>query len=138
MAYGLSNYGKEEVFDTYFKGDETPPSSFDIVLYNDSTDTLTDSDTSDTAITSEPTGASYAAQSVNLDGTDMSGAQSGDYYVITMKDVTFDVSDSTETVDSFAVLDGSNVFGRGALDTSRDLSNENGSITYQDIAVRLD
>lgn len=139
MAYGLSNYGKEEIMDTYFKGDETAPASFSVVLYNDTTDALADTDTdSTTAITSQPTGAAYAAQSVNLDATDMTGAMNGSYYEITLKDLTFDVSDSTETVDSFALLDGTSIFGRGALDSSRALSGENGSITYTQMKIKID
>lgn len=140
MAYGLTNYGKEELMDTYFKGDETPPTSFTVALYLDggAGDDLADTDVLATAITTEASGGSYARQSVNLNGTDMTGGLSGTYYEITLKDLTFDVSDSTETVDAFALIDGTNIFARGPLDSSRNLSNENGNITYAEMKVRLD
>jgi hypothetical protein len=59
--------------------------------------------------------------------------------------VTFDVSDSTNTVDSYGIVanfdatllsegvNGDNLIATGALDTSQDLSNNNSSLIVESI-----
>jgi len=71
-------------------------------LYNDATDTL--SDGSDIgAITSEPTTGNYSRQSLNLDSNDITlSVSNGDLQA--SGTVTFDVTDTGETVDGFFVV----------------------------------
>lgn len=76
--------------------------SVTVLLYNDSTDALSDS--SDVgAITTEPTDGNYARQTLSLDGTAISlSTSSGD--VRASGTVVFDTENTTGTVDAYAVI----------------------------------
>jgi len=75
--------------------------TFDITLYNDSTDSLGDtSDVSD--ITTEPAGGSFNRQTASASG--FTASLSGGDVQISGNTATFDVSDSSQTVDSVAVI----------------------------------
>jgi len=72
-------------------------------LYNDATDALSDSDDVG-AITSEPTSGNYARQTLSTDTTDLSLSVNASTNVQADGTVTFDVTDTGETVDGFFVL----------------------------------
>jgi accessory colonization factor AcfC len=131
MAFNLVETGEEFVVDLI----KTSGKSFDVGLYNDSTDSLTDS--SDlAAITSEPnTANTYARQSESA--ANLTVDTSGTDAVITFPTQTFDVSGNSQTVDAYFTVvnftsdetgDSSNtdhLFFNGALSQSRDLSQIN-------------
>ena len=99
--HGIKNYGKEFMVD-YIFGNETGVSSFTVGLYRDATDDLgEDSDVGN--ITTEPTGASYSRQSVSF-GTNFTNSFDGADWQTVFDDVTFDLSDSNQTVDSVFVV----------------------------------
>jgi len=103
--------------------------SIDIGLYNDSTDGITDSDDL-SAITTEPSGTSYARQTDTFSVVDISG----DWGIQNDSSLSFDVSDSTQTVDAFFLVitftasdtgdsgDNDHLVACGDLTQSRDLS----------------
>lgn len=113
----------------------TRPASIDILLYNDSTDSI--SDTNNLAdITTEPSGSSYARQSVSLDGSSVNITEDGsNNWEITFNQVSFDTSDSSQTVDGYGIVanfdatastggnNGDNLVMTGSLSQSYDLSN---------------
>ncbi len=101
---------------------------FVIGLYNDGTDSIDDTeDLSD--ITTEPTGAAYDYQSAVMEADD-----DGDWHAQADAEISFDTSDSNETVDSYYIAisfqavdtgDGAptlHLIAIGALSQSRDLS----------------
>lgn len=103
-------------------------SGFVVGLYLDATDDIQENeDLSD--ITTEPTGAAYDYQSAVLEAAD-----DGDWHGRANATITFDTSDSNETVDSYYIAksfqavdtsDGAPVLhllSTGALSQSRDLS----------------
>jgi len=102
MSVGIHDHGKEYLQRVGFN-DLSPVSTISVGLYNDSTDSLTESnDLSD--ITTEPSGASYARQTASLSG-DVSFSQDGNNdIVVDVADQTFDTSDSSQSVDSFFVV----------------------------------
>lgn len=77
--------------------------SVDVGLYNDASDNLSDSDDIG-AIGSEPTTGNYSRQSIALDGSDVSLSVDGSGNLMAEGTVTFDVTDTGETVDSFFVV----------------------------------
>jgi len=102
-ATGYHDTGEEFAHKATYRDDLlTRPASVDILLYNDSTDSLTDS--SDVgAITTEPTGSAYSRQTVSIDASGVSLSQaSGDLRA--EASVSFDTSDSSQTIDAFAVV----------------------------------
>lgn len=107
-----------------------------IGLYNDSTDTLTDSSTM-SGITTEPSGSAYSAQS--LTGTSSIALNGSNNGQATYADVTFDTSNSTQSVDSVYIQDSSSgeLLFTCALDSTYDLSNID-SFTVQDAGLILD
>lgn len=92
----------------------------DVGLYNDSTDTLADTD-GYAAITTEPSGSAYAAQTVT-GGTVATNSGDTD---ITLPDASFDTSDSTQSVDAVYIRDTSSgdLIFTCDLDGTYDLSN---------------
>ena len=124
MATGLADFGEEYI------ADKLSGESFDLGLYNDSTDTLSDSDDL-SAITTEPTGASYARQTESFSSADLAG----DWGLTNDTSISFDTSDSTQTVDTLFLVvnftsddagDGSatdHIFIKVPLSSTRDLSN---------------
>jgi len=84
MSHILTDLGEEWILETALEG-----VSVTIGLYNDSTDSLGDTnDVSD--ITTEPSDGNYARQSVTLTLVD----ESGDWAAETGSDVVFDVTDA--------------------------------------------
>lgn len=80
----------------------TRNASVDVLLYDDSTDDLADADDVGDVGT-EPTDGNYARQSVDLDSSDVTLEQS-DGDVEAAFAVTFDLTDTTGSVDARAVV----------------------------------
>jgi hypothetical protein len=149
MTSGLKDTGEEFMTKQTFRTDLlTRPGSLDLLLFNDSTDALADSDDLN-AITTEPSGGAYARQTVNLDSTDITVEDdaNGDWK-ITMTDQTYDTSDSSATIDAYGAVvtfqsddtgDSSatdHLFWTNELDQSYDLSNVD-TFTLQNPGVTL-
>jgi hypothetical protein len=126
MAAILTDLGEE-----YMIKNNLDSVTFDVGLYNDSTDSITDNeDIGD--ITTEPSGGNYARQT----GEAVSASDiSGDWGVDNDNVITFDVTNTTGTVDSYFFVanfqasdtgDGSatdHLVLTGSLSQSYDLSN---------------
>lgn len=139
----LHQHGEEYMQDLVINSGDT----YDIGLYNDSTDSL--SDTSDVGdITTEPAGSAYSRQSDAA--TDFTASLSGGDVQIAGTTQTFDVSDSTQTVDSVFVVvnftsdlvssDGSatdHLFFTNALDQSYDLSQFDSTVDLDPTKLTL-
>jgi len=109
--------------------------TFEIGLYNDSTDSLTDSATY-ASITTEPTGAAYAAQTQSTTTIQLDGNSDGE---LVLDPVTFDVSDSSATVDSVYVRDNASGDLLFANDIgSQDLSTKDGQLEVSNVGFTLD
>lgn len=124
MARILTDLGEEYTVETALEG-----VTVTIGLYDDSTDAVADTD--DVAdITTEPSDGNYARQSVGLTLSD----ESGDWAAISDAQVSFDVTNTTGSVDSYMVIvsfqaddtgdAGANdhLICTGALSQTRDLS----------------
>jgi hypothetical protein len=100
-----------------------------IGVYNDSTDSLTDTSTvSD--ITTEPTNTAYAPQTSGFTAVQING----DWGVDNDTQISFDFSDqsTSENVDTFYVSDGAgNLYFNAAMTQTRDI----GSIDSLDVAA---
>ncbi len=125
MATLLTDLGEEYVLETALEG-----VTLEVGVYNDGTDAITD--TNDLAdITTEPTGSAYARQADTYSLVDNAN---GNWQLDNNNQLTFDVSDSSQTVDSYFIVasfqaddtgDGSvtdHLIATGALSQSRDLS----------------
>lgn len=125
MANELTNVGEEYLVENAANGE-----SVVVLLFNNATDALTESDNL-AQITTEPTGAAYARQSTLVATLQISG----DFGFDNDSQLSFDVSDSSVTVDhaGFVVNFQSdtvagdagavdNLIGFVALSQSRDLS----------------
>lgn len=121
----VTNVGEEWVVENGLNG-----ATVEVTLYNDSTDSITDTDNL-SAITTEPTGGSYARQSTTVTSKQISG----DFGFDNDSGLSFDTSDSSQTVDHAAFIvnfqsdtvagDGSandNLVAVASLSQSRDLS----------------
>lgn len=125
MTRQLHNTGEEYIIDK-LNGE-----SFTVSLYNDSTDNLGDSDDISN-IGTEPSGGSFSRQSSTFSVTDNA---SGNWQIDNDNQLTYDTSDSSQTVDSYFIIvnfqsDDTNdssandhLLVTGALDQSLDLSN---------------
>lgn len=145
---GLHDTGEEFLLDVHFEESATKPSSVTVGLYNDGTDSLTDSsDVGD--ITTEPSGASYARKSVTY-GTNFTNSDASGNWQTKMDDLTFDVSDSSQTVDSYFVVvnfksddkgdssSSDHIFWSGNLGSDENLSNFSSDFKLQDAGIKLD
>lgn len=105
MAAGTHDTGEEWKQKTLFRQDliGSRNASVFVGLYDDSTDRLTESDDVG-AITTEPTTGNYAQQAVSLDSSDFSLSQDANSDLAAEYTVTFDVTDTTETVDAAFVV----------------------------------
>ncbi len=124
MAALLTDLGEEYVLETALAG-----VTVTIGLYNDSTDAISDTDDLD-ALTSEPTDGNYARQTDTVELADVSG----DWTARTSAEVSFDVTNTTGTVDSYFIMvsfqaddtgdsaAADHLIATGALSQSRDLS----------------
>lgn len=101
MATQLHDTGEEWIMDEAFGGG-TGAASVDVGLFNDGTDSLADSDDV-SAITTEPGGSNYARQTIDL-GTNFTNQDNGGDWESIMDDVTFDTSDSNQSVDAYMVV----------------------------------
>ncbi len=124
MSHVLTDLGEEWTLETALEG-----ASVTIGLYDDSTDAI--GDTQDVGdITTEPSDGNYARQSATLTLVD----ESGDWAAETDAQVSFDVTDTTGTVDSYFIIysfqaddtsdsaANDHLVATGALGQSRDLS----------------
>lgn len=126
MSFILTDIGEEYLMENNANGETVK-----VGLYNDSTDAITDTDNL-SAITTEPTGSNYARQSSTVTTKQISG----DFGFDNDSKLTFDTSDSTQTVDgAFVVINfqsdtvagdtsaSDNLVGTAALSQSRNLSD---------------
>lgn len=133
MTNQLHDTGEEAILDEFFEESLTKPVDVKVSLYNDGTDALNDSsDIGD--ITTEPVGSAFARQSVPFGSGFTNSDASGDWETI-LDDVTFDTSDSNQSVDSYLITidfqsddkgDGAtntHLFFTGALDQQYNLSD---------------
>ena len=125
MSHILTDLGEEYTLETALEGVNVT-----IGLYDDSTDAI--GDTNDIAdITTEPSDGNYARQTDTLTLVD----ESGDWAAETSSQASFDVTDTTGTVDSYFVIanfqaddtgdsaSNDHLICTGALSQSYDLSN---------------
>lgn len=101
---GLSNRAEEWIWKTCFRQDRigTRDTAIDVLLYNDASDAL--DDTSDVGdITTEPNDGNYTRQTLSLDSSDLRVKVVGGE-VRVAGDVTFDVANTTGTVDAWAAV----------------------------------
>lgn len=106
----------------------------DVGLFNDGTDALTDSSVY-ADITTEPAGAAYAAQGVT-GGTVSTDSGTTE---IDLGSLTYDVSDSSQTVNAVYVRDSSSgdLIFTNALDSSYDLSSID-NLDLSNVGMSLD
>jgi len=99
VSEGYHDTGAEWAHKFAFRQDTiTREDTIEVLLYDDSTDELTDSsDVGD--ITTEPTDGDYARQTFTLDDTDVTLSEE-DGQIRAEATVTFDVTDTTGTVDA--------------------------------------
>lgn len=106
MTTQLHDTGEEFVVDYIFTDGATRPANVSIGLFNDSTDTLSDSsdyDGSSGDITTEPTGGAYAEQTASFGTSDFTNSDNGGDWETVIADQTFDTSNSSQSVDSYFV-----------------------------------
>jgi len=130
MTNQLQNSGE-----TFTLNNDLSGVTYDVGLYNDATDALADAD-GYAAITTEPTGAAYAVQSQSTVTIQLDGNSDGQ---IVLDAVTFDVSDSSNTVDSVYVRDqtSGDLLFTNSIGT-QDLSTKDGSLEISNIGFSLD
>jgi len=122
----LTNIGEE-----YYTENNVNGETVTVGLYNDSTDSLGETDDL-SALTTEPTGSNYARQTSTVTTKQISG----DFGFDNDSQLSFDTSDSSQTVDAAFVVvnfqsdsvagDGSatdHLVAAGDLSQSRDLSS---------------
>lgn len=100
VSTGYSDYGEEWSHKNTFRQDlaGTRDTTVEVLLYDDSTDAITDSDDVG-AVTTEPNDGNYTRQTFTLDSTDVTLTQeAGDLRAEAV--VTFDVDGTTGTVDA--------------------------------------
>lgn len=105
MVTQLHNTGEEVMLRDFFEEsvDKTNISGLTIGLFSDNTDGLTDADDVD-SITTDPNGSAYARATLSF-GTSQFTAESnanGNWQVV-FSDMTFDTSDSSNSVDAYYV-----------------------------------
>lgn len=130
MTNQLQNSGE-----TFTLNNDLSGVTYEVGLYNDSTDALADGD-GYAAITTEPTGSAYAPQT---QGTVTIGLDTNSDGQITLDPVTFDVSDSSNTVDSVYIRDSASgdLLFTNAIG-SQDLSTKDGSLEVSNTGFSLD
>jgi len=112
MPYGFNDSTEVAVLEDFFDG-----RTFEMGLYNDGTDSLTDSDGVG-AVNTEPDGAAYSRPTVDGSG-DVTVTSNSGTAVVDVAAQLFDVSDDGENVDAFFLYDPSDgSFFRGEIDTS--------------------
>jgi len=103
MTTQLHDTGEEAIMRDFFEESLSKPTSVSVTLFNDSTDALSDgSDVS--SVTTEPGGASFNRQSASFGTTDFTAEDNANAnWQSVIADQTFDTSDSSQTVDAYAV-----------------------------------
>jgi len=150
MADQLTVTGKQFVNESAFRTDLiTRPGSIDILLFNDSTDSLIEtSNLSD--ITTEPGIGDYTRQSVSLDSSDITVSEdASNNYEVEIKNLTFDTENESQDVDGWGVVanfdgtdstggnNGDNLIATGSLSQQYDLSQVD-ELNVNDITIELD
>lgn len=116
VSTGYHDTGEEWAQKNTYRQDQIGTrDNVDILLYNDSTDGLSDSDDIG-AITTEPTSGNYTRQTETLDTSAFSITPTGGDIRVTVS-TSFDVTNTTETVDALAVV----------VDLQSDVVNSEGS-----------
>jgi hypothetical protein len=125
MAHQLTNIGEEWSLKTNLDG-----ASVSILVYNDATDDPGDADDL-SAITTEPSDGNYSRQSATL----TFAVKSSDGAAVTSAQVSFDMTDTTASVDSYGIVANfesttagdsgaqDHLVATGALSQTYDLSN---------------
>ena len=130
MADLLTDFG-EEYWQRTATGDLTEATTWTIGIYNDTTDTIADSDDI-AAITSEPGNTNYSRQSVTA--SNITFTQSGGDVEFDVPNVTFDLTDnaSANEFDSWFIVISftSNVVGSDGGDTDHLVMTGSLSTTY--------
>lgn len=112
MAFGFNDTTEVTILSEYFDG-----RTLQMGLYNDSTDSLTDTDGVG-AITTELTGTAYGRASVDGSADVTVSSVNGEAEVNVAAQL-FDVIDDTANVDAFFLYDSTDgSFFRGGIDTS--------------------
>jgi hypothetical protein len=129
MPANLHDQGEELILSSAFSS-----RTVEIGLFDDSTDSLSDSATY-SSITTEPSGSAYSVQSV----TGPTVSQSSGTTEVDMGSLSFDVSDSSQTVDACYVRDQSSgdLILTNALDSSYDLSSID-TLDLSNVGMSLD
>lgn len=149
MAYNLHIYGEEFFWKLAFTpGEVSRPTNLKVILYDDSTDSLTEtSDIGD--VGTEPTDGNYQRQDIPFDVNTFTVIEENADAVADMVDVIFDVINTTGDVDSWAVLgtfqsdragDSSanqHILFSGGLDQSYPLSKSD-ELTVENGGISLD
>ena len=158
MTTGLHNTGEEFMMDLVFRADTiSKPSTVSVGLYHDgevSGDTTNGDDLTDSSdvgdITTEPSGSAYSRLSASLDTTDFTNSFTSGNWATEFKTLSFDVSDSSQTVDAYFVVvnyksdtksDSSaqdHLFWTDTLDKAYDLSNISDTGNLTDGSLNLD
>lgn len=142
MVNLLTNIGEE-----WYTENNVDSVSIDVGLYNDSTDTLGETSTL-TGITTEPAGSNYSRQTSTVTSKQISG----DFGFDNDSLLSFDTSDSSQTVDAAFIVvnfqsdtvagDGASndhLVAAGDLSQSRDLSQiDTLEIAAGDLEVTVD
>jgi hypothetical protein len=131
----LTNDGEEYIVRNGLSG-----AAISVGLFDDTTDTISDGDNDPSSVTTEPSNGNYTKQSHTIVGGDIA-RYGGDWGI--QFDVTFDVTNTTGTVDAVFLIINFQPDGEGAasdrlvgtadLSQSRDLSQ----IDQLDVTVEL-
>jgi len=150
MADKVTVTGKQFINESAFRTDViTRPSSIDILLFNDSTDSL--SETSNLIdITTEPGSGNYSRQTVNLDSSDVTVSEdNSNNYEVKIKNLTFDTTNESQDVDGWGIVanfdgtdstggnNGDNLIATGSLSQTRNLDQID-TFNVNDITLELD
>lgn len=107
MTIQLHDTGEEFITRKVFTEDLGTVSGVSVGLYNDSTDALTDSDDVGD-ITTEPAGSAYGRVSLSFGTADFTAQDTGGDWEAVFSDagadLTYDVTDSSQTIDRAVVV----------------------------------
>lgn len=103
MGTQLHDTGEEVIIRDFFEESVSKPASVSVGLFSDGASTLSDNDDL-AALANEPTGSAYNPQTLSFGQTDFTAEDntSGNWQVV-FSDLTYDVSDSSESVDAYYV-----------------------------------
>lgn len=134
MPVNFHDSGEEFETKYIFTEEVSKPFSLNVGLYSESTDNLGESDNYGD-ITTEPTDGNYAPLTYEFGTNDFSSTYSGGNWHADLASKSFDVTDTTGTVDAYYVsvdFDGvEQLYWTADLDGTYDLSNHN-TLTFSD------